>query len=96
MQAGHSVATTMGFSALDGLVMGSRCGALDPGVVLHLLQSRGMRHDAVADLLYERSGLLGVSGISADMQVLLASEHPHAAEAIGGELARGEARSCPQ
>ena len=79
---GRSVATTMGFSALDGLVMGTRCGALDPGVVLYLLQDRGMTAAEVSELLYSRSGLLGMSGISSDMQVLLASSDPRAAAAI--------------
>lgn len=82
IHAGKSVATTMGFSALDGLVMGTRCGLLDPGVVLHLLQHRQMTAKQVSDLLYNRSGLLGVSGISSDMQTLLNSEEPHAAEAV--------------
>lgn len=82
MKNGASVATTMGFSALDGLVMGSRCGAIDPGVLLHLLDSGGMDSAALSDLLYNRSGLLGVSGLSADMQTLLASDSPAAAEAI--------------
>jgi acetate kinase len=79
---GKSVASTMGFSALDGLVMGTRCGALDPGVVLYLLQSLQMSASQVSDLLYKQSGLLGVSGISSDMQVLLSSSEPHAAQAI--------------
>ena len=77
-----SVASTMGFSTLDGLMMGSRCGALDAGVVLYLLQQRGMDAAQISDLLYHQSGLLGVSGISSDMQVLLASEVPAAAAAI--------------
>ncbi|EGF31816.1 Acetate kinase [Oxalobacteraceae bacterium IMCC9480] len=79
---GRSVATTMGFSALDGLVMGTRCGSLDPGVVLYLLQDRGMTAAEVSDLLYRRSGLLGMSGISSDMQLLLASTAPDAMAAI--------------
>jgi acetate kinase len=62
--------------------MGHRCGALDPGVVLYLMVEKGMDAAAVADLLYNRSGLLGVSGISGDMRKLSASEDPHAAEAI--------------
>jgi acetate kinase len=66
----RSVATTMGFTALDGLVMGTRSGALDPGVVLYLLQQKGMTAEAVSDLLYNRSGLLGVSGLSDDLRVL--------------------------
>lgn len=79
---GKSVASTMGFSALDGLVMGTRCGALDPGVVLYMLQQLHMSAQEISNLLYTRSGLLGVSGISSDMQVLLGSHEPHAAEAI--------------
>ena len=71
-----------GVSALDGLHMGHRCGALDPGVVLYLMVEKGMDAAAVADLLYNRSGLLGVSGISADMRKLSASKDPHAEEAI--------------
>jgi acetate kinase len=77
-----SMATTMGFSALDGLPMGTRCGSLDPGVVLYLLGERQMTLDEVTDLLYHRSGLLGVSGVSSEMQDLLASEDPAAAQAI--------------
>jgi acetate kinase len=79
---GKSVASTMGFSALDGLMMGTRCGMLDAGVVLYLLQQLKMSSQEVSDLLYTRSGLLGVSGISGDMQVLLQSDDPRAAEAI--------------
>ena len=82
MNAGRSVATTMGFSALDGLVMSSRSGSLDPGVVLYLIRERKMSAEAVSELLYERSGLLGVSQISGDMETLLASADPRAAEAI--------------
>ncbi|MGV6847362.1 MAG: acetate/propionate family kinase [Marinibacterium sp.] len=82
MQDGRSVATTMGFSALDGLVMGTRPGSLDPGVLLYLIQEKGMDHDALTDLLYHRSGLLGVSGISNDMRTLLASDAPEAAQAV--------------
>jgi acetate kinase len=83
MRAGVSVATTMGFTALDGLPMGTRCGALDPGVVLHLLQQKGMDARAVQELLYRRSGLLGLSGgLSSDFRVLLASPDPRAAFAI--------------
>lgn len=79
---GRSIATTMGFSALDGLVMSTRCGSLDPGIILHLLRDRQMSPDAVTDLLYAQSGLLGVSGISSDMQTLLESTDARAAEAI--------------
>ncbi|MEM9494704.1 MAG: acetate/propionate family kinase [Pseudomonadota bacterium] len=82
IQDGKSCATTMGFSALDGLPMATRCGALDAGVLLHLLGDRKMTLDAVADLLHHRSGLLGVSGVSADMRVLEASDDPAAREAI--------------
>jgi len=82
LRGGRSVATTMGMTALDGLVMGTRCGALDPGVVLHLLRRHDGDVDAVEELLYRRSGLLGVSGISSDMRTLLASDDPHAAEAV--------------
>lgn len=82
MRNRKSVATTMGFTALDGLVMGKRPGRLDPGVVLHLLQDRGMEIDAVAALLNGQSGLLGVSGISDDMRDLLASDDARAREAV--------------
>ncbi|RWE45649.1 MAG: acetate/propionate family kinase [Mesorhizobium sp.] len=82
MDAGRSVATTMGFSTLDGLVMSTRCGALDPGVIFHLLQERRLSADELVTLLYEQSGLLGVSGISGDMRTLIASEDPAAAEAV--------------
>jgi acetate kinase len=78
----RSIATTMGFSALDGLVMGTRCGDLDPGVVLHLLQQKGMSPDAVNDLLYRRSGMLGLSGVSSDVRALLASDDPRARFAL--------------
>ena len=82
MRARASIATTMGFSVLDGLMMGTRRGALDPGVVLYLLRERGMSLDAVDELLYQRCGLLGVSGISAEMRELLASDDAHAREAV--------------
>jgi len=79
---GVSVASTMGFTALDGLPMGTRSGALDPGLVLHLISHEGMSVEDVSTLLYKRSGLLGVSGISSDMRELLASDVPEAEEAI--------------
>ncbi len=82
MRARQSVATTMGFTPLDGLVMGTRCGTLDPGVVLHLLRDRTRTHEQVEQLLTEQSGLRGVSGISADMRVLLASDAAHARDAV--------------
>ncbi len=79
---GQSVASSMGFSALDGLVMGTRCGSLDAGVVLYLLQALHMSAAQVSEMLYQQSGLLGVSGISSDMQVLLDSHEPAAEQAI--------------
>ena len=82
MRDGKSVATTMGFTALEGLPMGTRSGAIDPGIVLYLLTERGMSVADVSDLLYHRSGLLGVSGISNDMRNLLASTAPEAAGAV--------------
>lgn len=82
VQHGRSVASTMGFSALDGLPMGTRCGQLDPGAVLYLMQQEGLSPDEIADLLYTQSGMLGLSGISNDMRELEASDHPHAREAI--------------
>ncbi len=78
----RSVGTSMGFTALDGLVMGTRCGALDPGVVLHLIEQKGMSAADVGHLLTNESGLLGVSGLSNDMRDLLASDTAPAAEAI--------------
>ncbi len=78
----RSVATSMGFTALDGLVMGRRCGTLDPGVVLYLMQHKGMTVEDISTLLYEKSGLVGVSGISNDMAVLEESDAPEAREAI--------------
>ncbi|PMR75209.1 acetate kinase [Billgrantia endophytica] len=79
---GRSVASTMGFTAVEGLMMGTRSGSLDPGLVLHLILQEGMPPEAVQRLLYKESGLLGVSGISGDMRELLQSEAPEAAEAI--------------
>ena len=82
LQDGKSVDTTMGLTPLDGLVMGTRCGAIDPGVLLYFLQEEKMSADEVQHLLYEKSGLLGVSGVSADMRTLQASREPAAREAI--------------
>jgi len=82
MKQRQSVASSMGFTALDGLMMGTRCGQLDPGVVLHLMQQRGMSAHQVETMLYKESGLLGVSGMSSDMRVLEASDHPDAQAAI--------------
>jgi acetate kinase len=79
---GSSVASTMGFTAVDGLVMGTRCGALDPGVILYLMDSHGMDARAIEALIYGQSGLLGVSGISSDMRTLRKSAAPEAREAI--------------
>ena len=82
IHAGLSVETTMGFSPLDGLLMSTRCGQLDPGVLLYLLQHERRTPDEVEDMLYRRSGLLGVSGLSGDMRTLLASPDPRAGQAI--------------
>ena len=82
MQDGRSIDTTMGFTALDGLMMGTRCGALDPGVVLHLQTQLGMSPATVEAMLYNQSGLLGVSGLSSDMRALAASDAREAAEAV--------------
>jgi len=82
MRARRSVATSMGFSVLDGLMMGKRCGRIDPGVLLYLQQHKGMAAAEVGDLLAHRSGLLGVSGISEDVRTLEASDDPRAAEAL--------------
>jgi acetate kinase len=82
LKNGASVDTTMGFTALDGLMMGSRCGSLDAGVVLHLMQQERLSVDAISNLLYRHSGLLGVSGISADMRELLASNAASAQLAV--------------
>ncbi len=78
----RSIATTMGFSPLDGLVMGTRCGTIDPAVLLYLMDQYGMDARALEHLLYYESGLLGVSGISNDMRTLVASDDLHAKEAI--------------
>ncbi|UFX45754.1 acetate/propionate family kinase [Bradyrhizobium sp. 41S5] len=82
LRKGGSVDTTMGLTPLDGLVMGTRCGTIDPGVLLYLMQEEKMSVDDVQHLLYERSGLLGVSGVSADMRALLSSHDPAAREAV--------------
>jgi acetate kinase len=79
---GRSVASTMGFTAVDGLVMGTRCGAIDPGVLIFLMDAYGMDTRAIESLIYRQSGLLGVSGISSDMRRLRASSDPAAVEAI--------------
>jgi acetate kinase len=82
VEAGRSVATTMGFTPADGLPMGTRCGALDPGVILYLIDERKMDARAIERLLYNESGLLGVSGISSDMRALLASDAASAKLAV--------------
>ena len=82
VEQGRSIATTMGFTPLDGLMMGTRAGTLDPGLILYLLQQEGMSPAAIEHLLYHQSGLLGVSGISSDMRDLLASTQPSAREAV--------------
>ncbi|MFO1157242.1 MAG: acetate/propionate family kinase [Reyranellaceae bacterium] len=79
---GRSVASTMGFTAVDGLMMGTRSGALDPGVLLYLMEEKGLDAKAIEDLLYRKSGLLGVSGIASDMRTLRRSNRPEAAQAI--------------
>jgi acetate kinase len=82
LQGGRSVATTMSFSPLDGLPSGTRCGRLDPAVVLHLMRHEGMSADAVERLLARESGWLGLSGLSSDMRALLASDQPMARLAV--------------
>ena len=76
------VATTLGFSTLDGLIMGTRCGPIDPGLILHIMESKGFGVKEMTNLLYKESGLLGVSGLSQDMRTLVASDKPEAKEAI--------------
>ncbi|MCL2075389.1 MAG: acetate kinase [Betaproteobacteria bacterium] len=82
MVSRQGVATTMGFTAVEGLVMGTRCGSVDPGVLLYLMENKGMDAKALTNLLYKESGLLGVSGVSQDMRDLLASDKPEAKEAL--------------
>ena len=79
---GRSIASTMGFTALDGLPMGTRCGQLDPGVLLYLMAQKKMGADEISDLLHKESGLKGMSGISQDMRELEASDSPAARDAI--------------
>ena len=88
MKNGVSVDTTMGMTALEGLPMGTRCGELDPGVVIYLMAEKGMSADAISDLLYKESGLKGMSGLSHDMRVLEASDSPAARDAIAYFVAR--------
>ncbi len=82
IHGGRSVGSTMGISALDGLPMGTRCGQLDPGVMLYLMQQKGMGAEEISDLLYRKSGLLGLSGLSNDMRTLEQSDTPEAKRAI--------------
>jgi acetate kinase len=82
MKDGKSVATTMGFTPLDGLMMGTRTGAIDPGVALYLIEQKGMTAAQVADIFNKHSGLKGVSGTTADMRTLLSAGTPEAAEAV--------------
>ncbi len=82
MHAGKSVASTMGFTAVDGLPMGTRCGSLDPGVMLYLMDELKMDARAIEKLIYQQSGLLGVSGVSSDMRALLSSDTPRARLAV--------------
>jgi acetate kinase len=82
MRDGKSVETTMGFTALDGLPMGTRCGQLDPGVVLYLLDREKLSPAELTDLLYKHSGLLGLSELGSDMRDLLSSADPHARDAV--------------
>ena len=82
IREGKSVETTMSFSSLDGLPMGTRCGSLDPGVLLYLMRRDRLGVEALEELLYKRSGLLGISGVSNDMRALRASDDPRAADAI--------------
>lgn len=79
---GRSIATTMGFTAVEGLVMGTRCGSIDPGVLIYLMDEHGMDARALESLVYKKCGLLGVSGISSDMRTLRGSDDPRAKEAI--------------
>ena len=101
MRAGRSVASTMGFTAVDGLPMGTRCGNLDPGVMLYLMDELKMDARAIEKLIYQQSGLLGVSGISSDMRTLQASAEParrlrstSSSTASGASWARSRRRSA--
>ncbi|KRA83349.1 acetate/propionate family kinase [Altererythrobacter sp. Root672] len=82
IRKGESVATTMGFTAVEGLMMGTRCGSIDPGVLIYLMDQHGMDARALEELVYKKSGLLGVSGVSSDMRELKASTEPRASLAI--------------
>ena len=88
IEAGRSISSTMGFSALEGLCMGTRPGQVDPGVLLYLMKEERMGYTELTQLLYKQSGLLGLSGISHDMRDLLASDAPEADEAVAYYRAR--------
>lgn len=88
VENGRSVASTMGLTALDGLPMGTRCGQIDPGVLLYLIQKEGMTYDALSELLYEESGLKGLSGVSQDMRELEMSDNPTCHQAIAYFVSR--------
>lgn len=100
MKDRRSVTTSMGFTALDGLMMGRRCGTLDAGVVLYLMEEKGMTAGEITTLFCEKSGLLGVSGISNDMAILEASDASEAQEAIDlfcyRAAAEGSPHRCPR
>jgi acetate kinase len=88
VKCGRSIASTMSFTALDGLAMGTRCGQLDPGVLLYLIAEKAMSPEAITDLLYKDSGLKGMSGVSQDMRELEASDSPAANDAIAYFVSR--------
>jgi acetate kinase len=88
VKTGRSIASTMSFTALDGLPMGTRCGQIDPGVLLYLMSEKKMSAEEISDLLYNNSGLKGMSGLSQDMRELEASESPAARDAIAYFVAR--------
>ena len=95
IRSGRSIETTMGFSTLSGMPMATRCGDLDPGILLFLLMERKLSPEAVQEILYERSGLLGISGITSDMRELLEQAHrPEAAEAIDYYCTQARAHLC--
>jgi len=90
IQGGRSIASTMSFTALDGLAMGTRCGQIDPGVLIYLMAEKKMSADQISDLLYKESGLKGMSGLSQDMRELEASDKPAARDAIAYFVARAK------
>lgn len=90
LKGGESVCSTMGFSALEGLPMGTRCGQIDPGVILYLLEQKGMSPQDITTLLYKESGLLGLSGVASEMQDLLLSDRPEAEEAVDYFVSRAQ------